>query len=214
MKEIAKALRLYVITDRSFLQGKTVEEMVTEALSGGVTMVQLREKDLSEEEFLKEAMRVKVICRKFHVPLIINDSISVAIKSGADGVHLGQSDLPEDLRELKKRNLIVGITAKTIKQAKMAEAMGADYLGVGALFGSQTKQDARSITLDECRAVCESVSIPAVGIGGVNEKNIEKLKGLPLQGVAVISALFGKEDVKGAAEKLRNLVSQYLCEEK
>lgn len=210
MKDIKEKLTLYAITDRGFLKGKTMEEMVSEALLGGVTMLQLREKDLSEEEFLEEAIRIRKLCRNFDVPLIINDNISVAIKSGADGVHLGQSDLPADIGNLKKQGLIVGVTAKTVDQARKAEEMGADYLGVGALFGSATKKDAQSITFDRCREICESVNLPAVGIGGVNAENIKELAGLSLCGVAVISALFNQEDVKKAATNLLELVEKYI----
>lgn len=213
MKGIKEALALYAITDRGFLKGKTMEEMVTAALRGGITMLQLREKELPEKEFLAEAIKIKTLCRKFAVPLIINDNILVAIKSGADGVHLGQSDLPEDISDLKKRGLLVGVTAKTVEQAQKAQSMGADYLGVGALFGSSTKTDAKSITLADCKEICESVTIPAVGIGGVNEKNIKELAGLSLSGVAVISALFQPADVGLAAKSLKEQVERYITGE-
>ena len=203
MKNIKEALRLYAITDRRFLRGRTMEEMVAEALVGGVSMLQFREKDLPTEEFLEEAIAIQKLCENFDVPLIINDNIEVAIKSGADGVHLGQSDLPPDFAELKKHGLLVGVTAKTAEQAKAAYEMGADYLGVGALFGSATKEDAQSITFATCREVCESVPIPAVGIGGVNGENMQELAGLPLQGVAVISAIFKSQDSREAARRLR-----------
>ena len=161
-------LLLYAITDQSFTGRQTLQEQIKEALEGGVTMLQLREKNMEETAFIEEAREIKKLCEPYRVPLIINDNVEVALKSGADGVHVGIDDAPvAQIRAMAANNFIIGATAKTVEQAKAAEAAGADYLGSGALFPSPTKQTAIRITKEELKAICASVSIPVVAIGGI-----------------------------------------------
>ncbi len=200
-------LLLYAVTDRAWVGRQTLLEQIEDALKGGVTLVQLREKNLEEEAFLQEAIQVKELCRRYHVPLIINDNVTVALKSGADGVHVGIEDAPvAEIRRQTGKAFLIGATAKTIQQAQLAEASGADYLGVGAVFPSPTKQSALRITNEQLNEICASVSIPAVAIGGINRDNLSQLKGSRIDGVAVVSALFAAEDIKVAAEQLKQEV--------
>lgn len=197
-------LLLYAVTDRGFVGRQTLYEQIEEALRGGVTMVQLREKKLPEAEFIAEAAEVKKLCEKYHVPLIINDNVEVAIRSGADGVHVGIEDM--EVSEIRKRvpvDFIIGATAKTVEQAQKAERDGADYLGVGAVFPSPTKKNAIRITTEQLKAITGAVSIPAVAIGGITAENVEEIRGGGMSGIAVVSAIFGAEDIFRAAEKLK-----------
>lgn len=211
MKFNKEMLILYGITDRSLAKEKSLYEQIEDALKGGVTMLQLREKDLNPEDFLKEAKEVKKLCEKFGVPLIINDNLDVALKSGADGVHVGSEDLPvSEIRKIVPENFIIGATAKTVEQAKKAEESGADYIGVGAVFPSPTKKNAIRITVDQLNEICSSVLIPAVAIGGIGIHNLDELKNGKMKGVALVSAIFSAEDiVKTTAllkEKVRNII--------
>ena len=202
--DLKKCLALYAVTDSRWAIEKTLIEQVEDAICGGVTMVQLREKDLSEDDFFKKALEVKAVCRKHNVPLIINDNVLLAKKIDADGVHVGQSDLEvSEARKILGPDKIIGVTAKTVEQAKIAEASGADYLGSGAVFGTATKSDAKSMSLDLLREITASVSIPVVAIGGIDEGNISKLKGTGIAGVAVVSGIFSKKDTGLAARKLK-----------
>lgn len=197
-------LLLYAVTDRAWIGRQTLLEQIEAALQGGATMIQLREKVLTEEDFVEEAIRVRELCHRYHVPLIINDRVDVALKSGADGVHVGMKDQP--VAQIRKRvgsNFIIGATAKTIEQAQSAEAAGADYLGVGAVFPSSTKRNAIRITTEQLHEICGCVPIPAVAIGGISLSNVEKLKGGGMAGIAVISAIFAADDIRTAAEKLK-----------
>jgi thiamine-phosphate pyrophosphorylase len=197
-------LRLYGVTDRSWTKNKTLYAQVEDALKGGVTCIQLREKELPFADFLQEAKELLPLCHRYNVPLLINDNLEIALLSGADGVHVGQEDLPPaEIRKQAGKQLIVGVTAKTVEQAKMAEAQGADYLGVGAVFPSPTKTAALRITRELLSQICASVSIPAVAIGGIGFSNIEQLQGSGIAGVAVVSALFGAADIENAAKLLR-----------
>lgn len=206
-----KHLRLYAVTDRAWTGTQTLLEQLEAALQGGVTMVQLREKELDEEAFLKEAVQAKALCQKYGVPLLINDNVDVALKSGADGVHVGAEDTPvEAIRKRVPPGFLIGATAKTIPQAQAAQAAGADYLGVGALYPSPTKKNAIPVTWAELRAICASVDIPAVAIGGIGPAQIPELKGSGIAGVAVVSALFGAQDIKKAARDLRCQVADHL----
>lgn len=206
-----KHLRLYAVTDRAWTGTQTLLEQLEAALQGGVTMVQLREKALDEEAFLKEAVQAKALCQKYGVPLLINDNVDVALKSGADGVHVGAEDTPvEAIRKRVPPGFLIGATAKTIPQAQAAQAAGADYLGVGALYPSPTKKNAVPVTWAELRAICASVDIPAVAIGGIGPEQIPELKGSGIAGVAVVSALFGAQDIKKAAQDLRRQVAEHL----
>lgn len=195
---------LYAVTDRSWTGQQSLYEQIEAALKGGVTMVQLREKHLSEDELVAEAIQIKELCHRYEVPLIINDNVDAALKSGADGVHVGIEDAP--VSEIRKRagdDFIIGATAKTTEQAKAAEAAGADYLGVGAVFPSPTKKNAIRITPQDLREICGSVAIPAVAIGGITEDNVSEIKGGGMAGVAVVSAIFAAEDIQKAAAELK-----------
>lgn len=206
-----KYLRLYAVTDRAWVGRQTLLEQIEDALQGGVTLVQLREKSLPEAAFLEEAVQVKALCRKYGVPLIINDNVDVALQSGADGVHVGAEDAPvEGIRKRVGPDFIIGATAKTVQQAESAQAAGADYLGVGAVYPSPTKQTAIGITKEELQAICASVSIPAVAIGGITAPRVAELRGSGVEGVAVVSALFAEEDIRAAAQNLRQQVKEHL----
>lgn len=211
MKLDNNKLLLYAITDRRYLGSRTLREAVEEAIKGGVSMLQLREKELSDEAFIEEARSIKQVCSNYGVPLIINDRVDVALKAGADGVHVGLGD--EAVAEIRKRvgcDFIIGCTAKSVEQAKKAEADGADYIGVGAVFASPTKETALGISLDELRAISSSVAIPSVAIGGLSLDNIAKLEGAGMKGLAVVSAIFSDEDIKRAAMMLR-AEAEILC---
>ncbi len=204
MKFDAKMLTLYAVTDRSWLHGRTLAEVVEEVILGGATMVQLREKDKTPDEILASAREIAPICKKYGVPFIMNDSIELARAAGADGVHLGQSDVPGDnVRELAG-DLILGLSANTVESAKRAQALGADYLGVGAVFGTTTKHDARHLSPKALREITSAVDVPVVAIGGISADNILQLTGCGMQGAAVVSALFAQEDPRLAARDLRD----------
>lgn len=198
-----KSLMLYAITDRSWLNGRTLAEQVEEALIGGATMIQLREKTLSLSEYIEEAKVIKQITKKYDVPLIINDNVEVAMASDADGIHVGQSDISvSEARTLLGKERIIGATAKTVKQAKVAEEQGADYLGSGTVFGSDTKTNAIRITIDQLNEIMNSVAIPTVVVGGITKDNINKFYGSNIKGVAVASAIFACDDIEQAARDL------------
>ncbi len=200
-----KVLRLYAITDRSLASKDTICLMAERALEGGATILQLREKNVPRDFLIKEAKQLKLMCSRHGVPLIINDNVEVALKC-ADGVHLGKDDMAvSEVRKLAGSNFIIGATAKTVEQAVNAQAAGADYLGVGAVFPSPTKVNAIRITPQLLRDICWSVTIPAVAIGGITKDNILSLKGCGAAGAAVVSAIFGQKDIKGAAKELKRL---------
>lgn len=204
MKFSRENLLLYAVTDRSFVGRQTLFEQVEDALRGGVTMVQLREKELGEDEFVAEAVKMKELCHRFGVPLIINDSVEVAVKSGADGVHVGITDSPvAKIRKRVGKDFIIGATAKTKEQAIAAETAGADYLGVGAIFPSPTKKNVIRIDKRQLKEICSAVAIPVVAIGGISEKNVHEIAGCGMCGIAVISGIFGGQCVLKAAETLR-----------
>lgn len=204
-----ECLRLYAVTDRSWLHGETLYDQVEKALKGGVTLVQLREKELPEADFEQEARELLELCHKYNIYLIINDNVALAAKIGADGVHIGQSDMGvEKAREMLGNEKIIGVTAKTVKQAKTAEAAGADYLGSGAVFGTSTKKDAKPMEHALLQEICESVKIPVVAIGGIDGGNILLLKDRKMAGVAVVSGLFACEDIEKAAADLREKIDR------
>jgi len=199
-----KDMRLYVVTDRGWLKGETLYEQVEKALKGGATFIQLREKDMDVCSVLAEARQLKVLCEKYKVPFIINDSVEIAMEADADGVHLGQEDMGVlEARKKLGKDKIIGVTAKTIGQAARAQEQGADYLGVGAVFPSPTKTDAIRISQGQLREICESVSIPVVAIGGITADNMMELRGSGIDGVAVVSAVFASSDIERAARELR-----------
>lgn len=207
MKFSQEMLLLYAVTDRAWVGKQTLLEQIEDALKGGATIVQLREKKLGEDSFVEEAVQVRELCHKYNVPLIINDNVEVALKSGADGVHVGVADAP--VAEIRKRvpnDFIIGATCKTVEQAKAAEAAGADYMGVGAVFPSPTKAAAIRITNELLREIVSAVSIPAVAIGGISYDNVLKVKGSHISGVAVVSAIFGAADIENATVLLKKRV--------
>ncbi len=211
MKLEKDMLRLYAITDRGCLRGRDLAQQVEAAITGGVTCIQLREKNVSYEELVREAAALKKVCEKYGVPLIVNDDWKAAIESGADGVHVGIEDAPvAEIRKAAGRDFIIGATAKTVEQAKAAEAAGADYLGVGAVFPSPTKTNAVRITPEQLRSICAAVSIPAAAIGGITRENLSEIAGCGQAGIAVVSAIFAPDDVKAAAEELLAAVNKCL----
>lgn len=200
------SLRLYAVTDRAWVGRQTLCQQVEAALQGGVTCVQLREKHLDRDTFLAEAKQICALCRRYGVPFIVNDDLDIALACGADGVHVGQDDMPAaEVRRRAGRRLIVGVSAHTPEEARLAEAAGADYLGAGAVFGSATKTDASLLTPAGLQAVCAAVHIPVVAIGGVNAGNILQLQGSGAAGAAVVSGIFGAPDITAACRELRAL---------
>lgn len=205
------ALSLYGITDRYWLNGRPLIHDVQLALEGGVTMIQLREKNLDEESFYREAIEIKELCKKFHVPFIINDNVELAKKVDADGIHVGQNDMAaQDVRAIIGPDKILGVSTQTVEEALLAQKMGADYLGVGAVFPTGSKDDCWVLSHDLCREICSAVTIPVVAIGGINLGNISKLSGLGFSGISLISAIFGQNDIKSAAMKLKEEVSKII----
>ena len=210
--EIRSAMLLYAVTDRAWLKGRTLPEVTEEVLKHGATFLQVREKGMDHAAFLAEAERLKEQAGRYHVPFVVNDSIEVALECGADGVHVGQSDIVgKDVRALIGSDKILGISANTVETAVAAEKAGADYIGVGAVFGTTTKQDAKSLTLDALRAICDAVTIPVVAIGGISADNLLQLQGSGVDGVAVVSAIFAQEDPGAATEHLRALAEQLVA---
>ena len=202
---------VYAVTDRAWLKGESLKDQVEKALKGGVTFVQLREKNLDRRLFLEEAATIKELCDSFHVPFVINDDVEIALASGADGVHVGQKDM--DVKEARRRlgpGKIIGVSCKTVEQAKAAEAGGADYLGVGAMYPTDTKSDTSQVTVETLKAICRAVDIPVVAIGGIRADRIQPLKGTGADGVAVVSAIFGQPDIEAAARRLKETAEMYL----
>ena len=209
MKLTKEMLRLYAVTDRSWLRGQTLLEQVEQALIGGATLVQLREKELDEDTFLREAVDMAKLCHRYGVPLLINDNVEIARRSGADGVHVGQEDMEAAaVRSILGSDMIVGVTAKTVGQALRAQEAGADYLGSGAVFGSSTKLNAKPMTRELLKSICNAVSIPVVAIGGINRENILDLAGTDIDGVAVVSGIFAAADIEAECRHLRSIVQQ------
>lgn len=201
-----KAMLLYAITDRAWVGEKSLYEQVEDALEGGATCIQLREKHLDYESFLEEAKEMAKLCHKYNVPLIINDNAQIAAEADADGVHVGQKDMKAaDVRKIIGDKRILGVSARTVEQAKEAEENGADYLGVGAVFTTLTKSDAKPVEHSVVKQICETVDIPVVAIGGINDENILELKGTGVDGVALVSAVFASKDIKSECKKLRKL---------
>ena len=204
MKCDKKDLLLYAVTDRHWLNGRTLYEVVKESLDGGVTFVQLREKTLDEDTFLKEAKELQKLCREYKVPFVINDNVDIAMALNADGVHVGQSDMEAgDVRARLGPDKIIGVSAGTVEEAVLAEKRGADYLGVGAVFPTGSKDDAIDVPHETLKAICEAVSIPVIAIGGISQKNVGELAGSGICGIAVISAIYAQNDIRKAAEDLK-----------
>ncbi|MBT9732097.1 thiamine phosphate synthase [Coprococcus eutactus ATCC 27759] len=206
-----KELMLYAVTDRHWLGDETLYDQVKKALDGGATFVQLREKKLDREDFLAEALEIQKLCKKYGVPFVINDEVSIAKDIDADGVHVGQSDMEAmDVRKVLGPDKILGVSAQTVEQAIIAEKHGADYLGVGAVFATGSKDDADDVSHETLKAICEAVSIPVIAIGGITKDNVSELAGSGICGVAVISAIFGQNDIKKATEDLKASVEKML----
>lgn len=228
-KQMKLDLTLYGITDRRWTKNLTLAKQVEQAIVGGATIIQYREKNLTGAEKKTEAIEIQKICKKYNVPFLINDDVELAKEIDADGVHLGQGDMEiskareildekilgcdtcsGDAKASKCTRKIIGITAKTVEQAKLAEAGGADYLGSGAVFGTSTKTDAKPMEHELLDQICASVSIPVVAIGGIEKDNIMKLKGRKMSGFAVVSAIFKNEDITEATIELRKLAEETL----
>lgn len=205
MKLDKNDMLLYAVTDRTWLGDRTLADQVEDALKGGATFIQLREKDLDFDDFVKEARAIKKLTDAYKIPFVINDAVEVALAVNADGVHVGQDDI--DAGELRKRigAKIIGVSADTVALALKAEADGADYIGVGAIYSTATKTDADVVPFDTISAICQAVAIPVVAIGGLNKTNVLNLKGTGVNGVALVSAIFSKEDIVKATAALKRL---------
>ena len=206
MKCNKKHMLLYAVTDRAWVGKQSLYQQVEAALKGGVTCVQLREKELDEARFLQEARDICALCHQYKVPFIVNDNVDIAIACGADGVHVGQEDM--EAGKVRRRvgdAMILGVSAHTVEEARQAVRDGADYLGVGAVFPTNTKTDAGRMSNETLRAICGAVNVPIVAIGGINQNNIGKLAGSGVGGVALVSAIFSAKDIEGTCRELRTL---------
>ena len=204
MKCDKRHMLLYAVTDRAWTGKQTLYEQVEAALKGGVTCVQLREKELDETAFLQEAKALCALCRRYVVPFIVNDNVEIAIACGADGIHVGQEDLAVgEVRRRVGENMILGVSVHTVEEARQAVRDGADYLGLGAVFPTSTKTDVEQMPNETLRAICDAVDVPIVAIGGINRGNILKLAGSGVDGVALVSAIFSAEDIEGTCRELR-----------
>ena len=209
MKLDKSSMLLYAVTDRTWLKGRTLADVVEEAIKAGVTFLQLREKNLEYDAFLQLAKEIKCVTDKYKIPYVINDNVQVAMAAGADGVHVGQGDMsPKDVRKIIGPDKILGVSAQTVEQAVLAEESGADYIGVGSVFPTSTKLDAEAVSLETLKEICKAVSIPVVAIGGINKDNAIKLAGSGIDGIAVVSAIFAQENITAAARELRDDTSR------
>lgn len=205
----ADELLLYAVTDRAWLGKQTLYEQVEQALKGGATFVQLREKELDSKAFLEEAVEIQGLCRKYQIPFVINDNVGIALKINADGVHVGQDDMEAgNVRALLGKDKILGVSVQTVEQAVLAEQSGADYLGVGAVFHTGSKADAADVSHEVLKAICKTVKIPVVAIGGIGKQNVLELRGSGICGIAVISAIFAAKDIQSATAELKQLTEQ------
>ena len=213
MKLDKKDLLLYAVTDRHWLGDRTLYEVVKESLDGGATFIQLREKNLDQAHFLEEARELKKLCAEYHVPFVINDNVDIAMQMDADGVHVGQNDMETgDVRAKLGPDKIIGVSAQTVEQAILAEKRGADYLGVGAVFPTGSKDDADDVSHETLKAICQAVNIPVIAIGGITVENTPLLKGTGICGIAVISAIYGQENIPEATRKLKDVTGRMVSE--
>lgn len=204
MKFAKEDLLLYAVTDRHWLKDETLENQVEKALQGGATFLQLREKSLDDDIFLAEAKEIQKLCKKYQVPFVINDNVDIALAIDADGVHVGQSDMEAlDVRKRLGPDKIIGVSAQNVQQALLAQKHGADYLGVGAVFPTGSKDDAEDVSFETLKAICQAVDIPVIAIGGITKENVSELKGSGICGIAVISAIFAHKDIKAATKELK-----------
>ena len=207
--ELKNALKLYLVTDSEILKGRDFYKCIEDAIKAGVTMVQLREKNADGKEFLEKAIKLRQITKKYNVTFVINDRVDIAMIADADGVHVGQSDIDAmSIRKLIGEDKIIGVSARNVEEAKIAKENGADYLGIGAMFSTSTKDDAKEVTYETLKEICEAVSIPVVAIGGITHDNIKELTGSKIDGIAVISAIYGANNIKNAASGLKEEISK------
>ena len=211
MKCDKQTMRLYAVTDRAWVGRQSLYEQVASALKGGVTCVQLREKELEAEAFLQEAIALSALCRQQGVPFFINDNVEIAIKCHADGVHVGQEDMKAaQVRQLVGKDMVIGVSVHTVDEALDAVKNGADYLGVGAMFSTSTKSDADVLSMETLREICAAVDVPVVAIGGIGKDNIAQLAGTGVDGVALVNAIFACEDIEGECRLLRRLSEEMI----
>lgn len=209
MKCDRKHMLLYAVTDRAWTGRQTLYEQVESALRGGATCIQLREKELDEEAFLSEAKEIAALCRRYGVPFLVNDNVDIAVRCGADGVHVGQEDMAAlDVRRKVGDGMMIGVSAHSVEEALEAVRNGADYLGVGAVFSTSTKADVQELSRETLRDICVAVDIPVVAIGGISKNNMMQLFGSGVDGVALVSAIFAAEDIEQECRKLRVLAEQ------
>ena len=209
MKCDEKYMLLYAVTDRTWVGEKTLYQQVEEALRGGVTCVQLREKDMSDGEFLQEAKEIHALCQQYGVPFIVNDNVEIAVACGAEGIHVGQEDMAAgDVRRRVGDGVILGVSVHTVEEAQDAVCNGADYLGLGAVFPTSTKTDVDQMPNETLRAICDAVDVPVVAIGGINSGNIGKLAGSGVDGVALVSAIFSAANIESTCQELRKLAAE------
>ncbi len=209
MNVTKEEMLLYAVTDQAWTGEKTLYEQVKEALEGGVTIVQLREKNLHGQALIDEAKQLAELCHQYGVKLIIDDDVDVVLASGADGVHVGQNDMPpEEVRKILGPDKVIGVTCKTVEQARKAEANGADYLGSGAMFNTTTKTDTYVISHQVFNEICDAVEIPVVAIGGISRKNLHELKNLKMSGLALVSAIFAQKDITKASMELKKILKE------
>ncbi len=211
MKLCREDFTLYAVTDRHWLNGSTLTKQVENALKGGATFIQLREKNLDDESFFKEAVEIKDLCKRYNVPFVINDNVDIALKIDADGVHVGQDDMEASkLRKLLGPDKIIGVSAHTVTEALKAKEAGADYLGVGAVFPTGSKDDVSVLPHETLCDICNAVDIPVIAIGGITKDNVIELKGSSIDGIAVISAIFAQDDITAATQELKDKVLEIL----
>ena len=211
MKCAEEYMRLYAVTDRAWVGDQTLYQQVESALKGGVTCVQLREKELDEEAFLKEAFELHDLCKKYNVPFFINDNVDIAIRCHAEGIHVGQEDMAAaQVRQRVGDGVMIGVSAHTVQEALDAVAHGADYLGVGAVFATHTKTDVSEMPRQTLLDICNAVDVPVVAIGGIHKENILQLKGTGVDGVALVSAIFAAKDIEAECRELRALSEQII----
>lgn len=211
MKVNKESMLVYAITDRHWTGTQTLEQQVEEVLKNGATFLQIREKNMTHDELVKEAVRIKEIAARYNVPVVIDDDIYAVMEADVDGVHIGQNDMDYvEARKLLGDNKIIGMTAPSVALAKKVEELGADYIGAGAVFSTNTKKDTKPLELSTLKEICNSVSIPVVAIGGIDHSNVRELKGTDIDGVAVISALFGASNPGKATKELVSIMKDVI----
>ena len=207
MKLNNKSLLLYAVTDRRWSNNDTFYKHIEESLEGGVTFLQLREKNLDTDSFFKEAIKIKELCKKYNVPFIINDNVEIALKSNADGIHVGQDDMgAKEVRKLIGKDKILGVSVQTVEQALLAQSQGANYLGVGSIFTTTSKDDAKSVSINTLKEICNAVNIPVVAIGGIDKDNVKQLSQTGISGIAV----YANKNIKSATMKLKELIKEII----